>query len=178
MSVAPSVLLAAALLPPPAAPPPPDCVARDTALLQSLVGDWEVEMEFRTGDEWERAPGRASVRPELSGCVLVERYTGTRQGAPYEFLALLGANGMGDPIQEVFVHSQHGILSLSSGKVTGGGLVVEDAPIVDGKVVRLRHTYSDVTAEGFRYESSRSTDGGASWRVTVRGKYRRASAPR
>lgn len=136
-------------------------------------------LEFRSGDDWERADGRASIRPELSGCVLVQRYAGTRFGKPYEFLAILGASGMGAaPMQEVFVHSQHGILSLSSGQIAGGELVVEDRPTIDSRVVVLQHVDRDVGPEGFRWENRRSTDGGSTWRVTLRAKYRRAAAPR
>jgi hypothetical protein len=156
---------------------PPACAAEDTAFLASLAGEWDVESEFRAGDSWESAPGRASISPDLGGCVLLERYEGTRFGRPYAFLAILGANG-GDPakpIQEVFVHSQHGILSLSSGRIEGGVLAVEDAPTVDGRVVRIRHVYFDVTPRDSRYESRRSTDGGRSWTVTGKARYRRKS---
>jgi hypothetical protein len=101
----------------------------------------------------------------------------TRFGKPYAFIALLGANGpdAGKPIQEVFVHSQHGIVSLSSGRIEGGEGVVEDAPTVGGEVVLIRHVYFEVSPGGFRYESRRSTDRGASWTVSWKARYRRSS---
>ena len=156
---------------------PSDCAAKDIAFLSSLAGEWNVDAEFRAGESWERSLGRATFAPDLGGCVLVERYEGTRFGKPYAFLAILGANG-GDPekpIQEVFVHSQHGILSLSSGRIDGGELVVEDAPTVRGQVVLIRHVYFDVSPGRFRYENRRSTDRGASWLVTMKSLYRRKS---
>jgi hypothetical protein len=168
-----ALVIAAAL----AAPAPPAaCAARGSAFLQSLAGEWEVEAEFRSGEGgFEGATGRASIAPELGGCVLVERYAGTRGGKPWDFLVILGANGPGPAIQEVFVHSQHGIMALSSGEVTGGALVLEDAPVVDGKVILIRHVYFDVNADGFRYESRRSTDKGASWTVSWRARYKRST---
>ncbi len=178
MNAAAFALLFTALLADPTPAPPAACAAHDTAFLRSLVGEWDVETEFRSGEDWERAAGKASIRPELSGCVLVQRYAGTRYGKPYEFLAILGANGMGAPIQEVFAHSQHGILSLMSGKIAGGELVVEDRPTIEGRVVVLQHLYLDVGPAGFRCEHRRSTDGGATWRPTQRSKYRRAPASR
>ena len=162
-----------------AAPAPSECAAKDVAFLASLAGDWQVDAEFRAGESWESAPGRASFAPDLGGCVLLERFEGTRFGKPWAFLAILGANGGGEdpakPIQEVFVHSQHGILSLSAGRIEGGELVVEDAPTVGGQVVLIRHVYFDVSPGGFRYESRRSTDRGASWTVTMKARYRRKS---
>ena len=161
------------------AAPPPSCAARpkEKDFLASLVGEWEVEAEFRAGEGWESRPARASIRPDLGGCIVVERYDGTRWGEPFAFLAILGANGGGadaaNPIQEVFVHSQHGILSLSSGRIEDGELIVEDAPTVEGKVVLIRHVYFDVSPRGFRYESRRSTDRGASWSVSWKARYRR-----
>ena len=158
-----------------ATPAAPDCAAKDIAFFASLAGEWNVDAEFRAGESWQRSPGRATFSPDLGGCVLVERYEGTRYGKPYAFLAILGANG-GDPekpIQEVFVHSQHGILSLSSGRIDGGELVVEDAPTVRGQVVLIRHVYFDVSPGRFRYENRRSTDRGATCTVTMKALYRR-----
>ena len=105
----------------------------------------------------------------------MQRYDGTRCGKPSAFVAILGASSgdAANPIQEVFVHSQHGILSLSSGRIVGGELVVEDAPVVRGQAVLQRHVYFDVLPGSFRTESRRSTDRGASWTVTSRARYHR-----
>jgi hypothetical protein len=144
--------------------------------LAALAGEWIVEAEFRAGETFESAPGRASIRRDLDGCIFVQRYEGTRWGKPYAFVSILGASSgdAANPIQEVFVHSQHGILSLSSGKLADGELIVEDAPVVRGQVVLQRHVYFDVSPRGFRSESRRSTDRGATWIVTSRARYRRA----
>ncbi len=134
MLLAPAVLIWGFVGASPAAPAPPSCAAKDNAFLASLVGEWEVDAEFRSGESWEAASGRASIKPDLGGCVVLERYDGTRFGKPWAFLAILGANGGGgsmdekNPIQEVFVHSQHGILSLSSGRVEGGARGFTDGP--------------------------------------------------
>src|SRR5262245_3085980 len=71
----------------------PSCAAKDTAFLAALSGEWDVDAEFRADDGFDAAPGRASIRPELGGCVLVERYEGTRDGKPWSFVAILGAKG-------------------------------------------------------------------------------------
>lgn len=160
------------------APPPPTpgpCAAKENAFLRSLVGEWDVDAEFRAGaDGWEKAAGRASIASELEGCVLVQHYRGTRGGDRWEFLAVLGASGTDRPIQELFVHSQHGVMSLSAGAISGGTLTVEDRPTVKGAVVRIQHVYSNAGPGGFRYESRRSTDGGRTWAVAWRATYRKA----
>jgi len=155
--------------------PAPECAAKESAFLQALVGTWAVDAEFRSGDSWESAPGRASIRADLGGCVVVVHYEGTRFEKPYSFLAILGANGpdAAKPMQEVFVHSQHGIVSLSTGRIENGQLALDDAPSVGGRTVLIRHVYFDAGPDGFRYESRRSTDRGASWTVTSRARYRR-----
>ena len=159
-----------------AAAPACEPTMKEMIFLAALAGEWEVDAEFRAGETFESSTGHASIRRDLDGCIFVQRFEGSRWGKPYAFLAILGANS-GDaasPIQEVFVHSQHGILSLSSGRIAGGELTVEDAPVVRGQVVLQRHVYFDVTPQSFRAESRRSTDHGTTWIVTSRAKYRRA----
>ena len=158
------------------APPACDPASKEMVFLAALAGDWDVDTEFRAGETFESAAGRATIQRDLDGCVFVQRYEGTRYGKPYAFVAILGASSgdAANPIQEVFVHSQHGILSLSSGKIVGGELVVEDAPVVRGQVVLQRRVIFEVTPGSFRTESRRSTDRGAKWTVTSRARYRRA----
>ena len=159
------------------APPACDPASKETIFLAALAGDWDVDAEFRAGETFESASGRATIQRDLDGCVFVQRYEGTRWGKPYAFVAILGASSgdAANPIQEVFVHSQHGILSLSSGRIVGGELVIESAPVVLGQVVLQRHVYFGVLPASFRTESRRSTDRGASWTVSSRARYRRAA---
>jgi hypothetical protein len=156
----------------------PDCGLETVPLLRALVGNWTVETEFRTGAAgWQRTDARSSFELDLRGCVLVERYSGTREGRPFDILGVMGVNGDGPRIQRVWAHSQHGLLTLYAGDVRDGELVLDATVAVRGEPLMLRLVYTDVGPDGFRFESLRSTDGGTTWAVTWRAKYQRQPAP-
>ena len=156
---------------------PYSCADTTTRVLGFLVGDYTVSATFRAGPSaWDSTSATVTITRELDGCVLREHFRGTRYGAPYEYLAIWSANGgASTPVERFFVHSQHGILGLSSGRRSGDSLVVGDSVFVRGRWV-----YQEVVLwrEGgagtvLRSESRRSEDGRASWFATQRMRYER-----
>ena len=152
--------------------------ADTTALrLGFLVGEYDVRAIFRTGpSSWDSTTAKVTITRDLDGCVIREHFRGTRYGSPYEYLAYWSAHGgPATPIQRSFVHSQHGLLSVSYGRVVADSLFLEDSAFVRERwiyqrVVLWRETGS---AGNLQSESRRSEDARTTWFVTQRTFYSR-----
>ena len=151
------------------------CATNAQRALGGFLGDFDVSAAFRNGPgTWDSSLARSSFAWDLDGCVLVERFDGVRFGQPYRYLSIWGAAGdPGRPIQQWFVHSQHGVMTLSEGNwnPTGDTLIVEDSAFVRGGWVHQRHIMSRPVAGRFVSEGRRSEDGGRTWFPTSRYRY-------
>jgi hypothetical protein len=159
---------------PAGSPPPFSCADTTRRYLGSFVGDYDVSAVFRRGQEgWDSTGARASFSYELGGCAVREHFEGTRYGQPYAYVAIWGANGdSAQKIQRTFLHSQHGILSLSDGGwASTDTLVLLDSAFVRGRWIQQRVVISRPAADGFVLEGRRSEDGGRTWFVTQRSRY-------
>lgn len=162
-------------------PPPFSCADTVLRVLGPFQGEWQVRALFRTGaGTWDTTQAVSSITPDLNGCVLREHYRGTRYGEPYEYLALWGANGgPAGPVQRFFTHSLHGIFGLAAGAYQGDTLVLEERLMVRGQPLIQQKRYSRPSASEFTELDRRSTDGGATWTVTLQAMFRRrVTAPR
>lgn len=150
------------------------CADTTRAILADFVGEWRVSASFRADSgRWENDSARATISPDMGGCVLSEHFYGRRYGAPYEFLATWGANGGSPRIQRSFVHSQHGLIGVMGGDFVGDTLVLGDSAVVRGQLVLEQHVFSRPVRSGFFFESRRSADRGRTWIATWRATYRR-----
>lgn len=153
---------------------PFSCADTVQQALGGFAGSWKVEAIFRAGEGWDSTNATSRFTPDLNGCLLREDYRGTRYGEPYQFLALWGANGMPDGrIQRFFSHSQHGILGVASGGFQGDTLILDDNIRLNGNPVLQQYRFTRPDSRMFSQVNRRSTDGGASWIVTLRATYRR-----
>jgi hypothetical protein len=112
--------------------------------------------------------------------VLREHFRGKRYGSPYEYLAYWGANGdPAEPIQRSFVHSQHGLIGVSSGRFVGDSIFLEDSALVRQRWIyqRLVLWREPGSAGNLQSEARRSEDARATWFVTQRTSYARSKAP-
>ena len=155
-----------------------DCSRAAQDGLGGFVGQWQVETLFRAGNSaWDSTAAVATIRSELSGCLLREEYRGERSGEPYSYVALWGANGLGDtPYQRAFAHSQHGLLVLRSGDFVGDTLVLRSITEVRGQEVLEEDRITRPTLASFELVNRRSADGGGTWVVTRRSLYSRVGA--
>jgi hypothetical protein len=153
------------------------CADTTNRSLGFLVGEYRADATFRAGAAaWDSAGATVSITRDLGGCVLREHFRGTRYGAPYEYLALWSANGgAATPLQRAFVHSQHGLLGVSAGRIVGDSLVLEDSAFVRGRWIHQQVVLwrADVAGTVLRSESRRSEDARASWFPTQRILYER-----
>ncbi|MBC7843370.1 MAG: hypothetical protein H7099_13700 [Gemmatimonadaceae bacterium] len=155
----------------------PPCNATTPAALGVFAGEFDVAIAFRAGPtSWDSTSGRASFAPDLDACLIVERFAGRRYGSPYSYLALWGASGdSANAIQRTFVHSQHGVMGLSSGDWSRGrdSLVVRDSAMVRGRWIHERWVLTRPVDGRFAATGLRSEDGGLTWFATARATFAR-----
>lgn len=155
--------------------PSESCAASSHRLLGAFVGDFDVAATYRAGTAgWDSATARSQFTWALDGCLLEERFTGRRYGAPYAYLALWGSSGdRARPIERAFAHSQHGILSLSAGdwNPVGDSLMVADSAFVRAAWVHQRYVLTRPLGGTFTAAGLRSEDGGRTWFATYRARY-------
>jgi hypothetical protein len=156
----------------------PPCYHKEFASLDFLIGDWVVEVNGRSADGyWEQSSATSQIKADLSGCLLNERFAGSRDGRPFSALGIMGYNSVSGKLQRVWSDSEHGLLILYEGHRNGGEMILETEILLDGKRVKLRNAYLEITGDSFRFESGRSHDGGKTWITVSKLKYRRKLLP-
>ena len=149
---------------------PFNCRDATSRMIGFMMGEYSVRAVFRAGAAaWDSSIAVVTITPDLGGCVLREHFRGTRYGAPYESVALWGVHGDSvSPVQRTFVHSQHGLLSISQGQIVADTVILEDSAFVRGKWIYQRTlVWRDQNRE-LRNEGRRSEDMRATWFVTQR----------
>jgi hypothetical protein len=105
--------------------------------LQDLVGQWDLEVQARTGPEsaWERSTGRSSCVLALGGRYVVEHWSATLQGQPFEAMQVLGYDKLAERFVSIWMDS------FSTWPVTSSGRMGPD-----GRTLELAGTMRDVLA--------------------------------
>jgi hypothetical protein len=153
---------------------PVPCLHKEREALDFLMGDWNVEANVRLGDgKWEHSSATSQIKPDLSGCLLSERFTGTRNGHAFTALALMAFNNTSKKLQRLWSDSEHGLLILYDGNRSENEIILETEILLDGRSVKLRNSYLEITGNSFNLESARSTDGGKTWITVTRLRYTR-----
>src|SRR5262249_55974904 len=116
------------------------CHHKELGNIDFLIGDWTVEVNVRlaTG-EWEHSPAVSKISPDLSNCLLSERFTGSRAGHPFAALSIMGFNSVTGKLQRMWSDSEHGLLITYEGNRNGNELSLETDILLDGKKVKLRN---------------------------------------
>ena len=152
----------------------PPCYHKELGNIDFLIGDWIVEANVRSGDgKWEPSSATSQIKPDLSGCLLNERFTGSRGGHSFSALVIMGFNSVSGKLQRVWSDSEHGLLILYEGKRNGQEMILETEILLDGKRVKLRNAYLEITRDSFRLESGRSHDDGKTWITVTKLQYKR-----
>jgi hypothetical protein len=154
----------------------PACANPTLAQLRFLEGAWIVQARSRLSaspTDWETTVATSRIEREMRGCLVLERYTGTRRGSPYEALRVFAAKAEDRRLQVVVSDSAHGPLFLYEGSAEPGGLAFYMPVKTAAGSVLLRLRFNDIGAEAFVAESQRSVDDGKTWDTTGRAEYRR-----
>lgn len=105
--------------------------------LQDLVGQWDLEVQARTGPDsaWERSTGRSTCVLALGGRYVVEHWSATLQGQPFEAMQVLGYDKLAERFVSIWMDS------FSTWPVTSSGRMGSD-----GRTLELAGTMRDVLA--------------------------------
>ena len=132
-----------------------------------LVGEWDAVCRVPTKDGWEEAPGTLKATRTLDGLVSLEHFEGIYHGGALKGLGLRAYNREArrwehtwtDSLQPAPFHVWKGV--WSDGKID----LFAEWVAEDGRTVKSRLTWSDVTADSAHWESARSSDGGKTWQL-------------
>jgi hypothetical protein len=150
------------------------CYHKEREALDFLIGDWNVDANVRLADgTWEKSSATTEIKADLSGCLLSERFTGMRAGHTFSALALMAFNNTSKRLQRVWSDSEHGLLVMYEGNRSGNEIIMETEILLDGKSVKLRNAYLEISGSAFSLESGRSTDGGKTWITVTKLQYKR-----
>jgi hypothetical protein len=131
-----------------------------------LEGRWDAVCRVPSENGWAEAPGTLTASRALDGTLSVEHFEGIYHGGALKGLGLRAYNRdtrewehtWADSLEPAHFHVWKG--AFADGKID---LVAEWDE--DGRRVRSRLTWSDITSDSAHWESSRSYDGGRTWEL-------------
>lgn len=119
----------------------PACHAIESDHLRALEGSWSVDWRYRVAPgEWLDVTATSSVRKDLMGCALVERFTAELDTIPYHAISIFTEPAKGR-FDRLTVDSQHGGLMKHDGHLKGDTLVFVWQTKLGNLLVRTRHTF-------------------------------------
>lgn len=146
--------------------PPPDCKAAEHRAFDFWIGDWTV-----TDSAGRVVYGTNHVSREEDGCLLHERWTGSRGGSGQ---SLNFFDRVEHRWEQVWVSSNGAVLRIVGG-LRAGQMVLEGEGVNgQGQRVRNRITWTPQSDGRVRQHWQQSSDGGRSWSVAFDGWYRRS----
>ena len=154
------------------------CASVEAQRLSFLTGEWKVTSRFRLSREpekWEETQVRSTIRYLFENCLLVEQFEGTRQGHPFRVTAMYAHNRTSKKYEWVGADSEHGVLTLYTGSLSGNDLVLESMVEISGQSILLRRVLTKNPAGGFEIRYHRSS-GGVGNRLVL-GLFTMASSP-
>jgi hypothetical protein len=152
------------------------CASVEGQKLNFLLGEWKVTSRFRLSKEpehWEETQARSKITSLFDNCLLVEQFEGKRQGHPFKATGMYAYDRNSKTHQWMGVDSEHGVLTLYSGELSGNDLVLESKVEISGQTVLLRRVWTLRATGGFEVRSQRSTDAGHTWDTTWHMMYQR-----
>jgi hypothetical protein len=144
------------------------CASSEAQRLGFLRGEWKVKSRFRFSrqpEQWEETQLRSTISYLFEDCLLVEVLKGKRQGHPFKATVMYGHNPNSNKYESVGADSEHGVLSLYTGSMSGNELVLELKIEISGESILLRRVLTK-NPVGFEVRSQRSSDGGQTWDTT------------
>jgi hypothetical protein len=135
------------------------------------------EFDFWIG-EWaatwgEDGRGTNVVSKVLGGCVVLENFTDLDPDAESLVGMSVSTYVAGESCwKQTWVDNQGSYLDFRGGR-TDEGMVLGRDTVIDGKPVRQRMVWYDITDDAFEWHWDRSEDGGRTWKTLWHIHYRR-----
>lgn len=150
--------------------------------LRPLAGGWRLSIAIpsRGEEPWQTVETTSTITPLLDGALLEERFTSDQPFGPVRVVRRRSWDAERGVYRFTQADDESPGLEVFEGTLEDGRLTVTKAstgtaPETGETEVLVRQVTSDIGPDGFKVEWERSTDGGATWAVTARSTYRRAS---
>jgi hypothetical protein len=132
-----------------------------------LEGSWDAICRVPGENGWAEAPGSLTAARALDGKVFIERFEGIYHGGRLQGLGLRAFNRETRQWEHTWTDSlEPGHFHVWKGEFRDGKIdLVGSWTEADGRPVRSRLTWSNITGDSAHWESSRSSDGGKTWQV-------------
>lgn len=128
-----------------------------------LTGEWRIaNRRLKPDGSWDEFPGEATVHAILAGVGSVEELRIPARGFSGMGLRLLDVKA--GRWQDVWVNGASGVPSPAQlGGFVGGVGTFESSDVEDGKPIRMRGVWDQVTPTSCRWWQAISRDGGKTW---------------
>ncbi len=132
-----------------------------------LEGTWDAVCRVPSENGWAEAPGRLTASWMLDRKVSVEHFEGIYHGGTLQGLGLRAFNRETREWEHTWTDTlEPGRFHVWKGAFHGGKIdLFGEWTEGDGRPVRSRLTWSDITPDSAHWESSRSSDGGGTWKL-------------
>jgi|GEM_PF-223739 len=150
------------------------------APVQSLVGEWQVQVESRPLPimPWIPSAGRATIRADFGGALLTEELEFMAVDFPWNVRRQISWDRFREVYRiAVFDNFSHH-LDLREGRLEDGRLIASNLEtqtpwIAYDRTQFTRDVLSDITDDAFHRVREISLDGGATWQPAIRFQYTR-----
>ena len=132
-----------------------------------LKGQWDATCRVPSAEGWIEAPGTLTATRIVDGLVSFELFEGIYHGGALKGIGLRAFNRETREWDHTWTDSlQPGHFHVWTGVFRDGKCdLFSEWLEADGRRVRSRLTWSDITADSAHWESSRSYDGGQTWQI-------------
>jgi Protein of unknown function (DUF1579) len=142
------------------------CASVEAQRLSFLTGEWNVKSRFRLSPEpqkGEETQARSRISYLFENCLMIEQFEGTRLDHNFRATGMYAYNRFSKQYEWVGADSEHGVLTLYTGALSGNDFLLESIVEISGQRILLRRVLTKNPAGGFEIRYQRSSDGGGSW---------------
>lgn len=135
-----------------------------------LIGDWEIrhrQLKSRLSNcrDWIEFGGNCTSRPMMLGQANVDDYLIDAPSGQYRAMAIRSYDLTTDEWSIWWIDSRRGnsVGEPVRGHFSAGAGVFYGDDTHDGKAIKVRFVWSQITADGAKWEQAFSPDGGKTW---------------
>jgi hypothetical protein len=157
----------------PAPSQPQACREPEQKQFDFWVGEWQ--LSWPDPKQGGTLHGTNSIRRTLDGCVVQENFSGGDAG-PLRGMSVSTYDARASKWKQTWVDNQGGYLDFVGEFQDGQMVLSREGMTPDGRPVRQRMVYTNITANEFDWKWERSLDNGKTWQVMWPIHYKRSGS--